>query len=166
VPPLGRRLPAEYVAVRFYFSACFPDTPSNRAFADSVMTRLAESTNVVVLNTGINLDDHRDYVAGTRDRIHYVDDLMTPDGNLEVQTAVIAGARAFVGTYGGFSYLAPLYGVQSLAFYSEYDQFFAHHLDFAQRVFHRLGAGSLVPLDVRDADVIRLALARDALVSP
>jgi hypothetical protein len=83
---------------------------------------------------------------------------MTPEGNLAVQTAVIAGARAFVGTYGGYSYLAPLYGVRSLAFYSDPDAFFAHHLDFARRTFRRLGAASLMPLDVRDVDLLRHAL--------
>jgi len=41
-----------------------------------------------------------------------------PQANLAVQTAVIGGARRFVGTYGGFSYLAPLLGVDALAFYS------------------------------------------------
>ena len=43
---------------------------------------------------------------------------MTPRNNLAVQTKVISGARAFIGTYGGLSYLAPFYGVNSLAFYS------------------------------------------------
>jgi hypothetical protein len=162
-PELARRLPADYVAVRFYFSTCFPNTPDNCAFVESVIGTLRESTDIVLLNTGFNVDDHRDYVPpANRQRIHTVDDLMTPDRNLDVQTAVIAGARAFVGTYGGYSYLAPLCGVSSLAFYSERDLFFAHHLELAERVFRRLNAGSLVPVDVRDAGLIRLALGTRA----
>jgi hypothetical protein len=161
VPTLARPLPADYVAVRFYFSASFPDTSANRSFVESVITRLAEATHVVLLNSAVRVDDHHDFRPGRTERIHYVDDLMTPDNNLAVQSAVIAGARAFIGTYGGFSYLAPLYGVRSLAFYSDYGGFFAHHLDFAQRVFHRLGAASLLTLDVRDADLVRLALATE-----
>jgi hypothetical protein len=90
--------------------------------------------------------------------MHFIADLMCPERNLEIQTAVIAGARAFIGTYGGYSYLAPLCGVPSIAFYSERDAFFAHHLELAERVFRRLGAGSLVPIDVRDAGLLRLAL--------
>ena len=39
--------------------------------------------------------------------VHTIDHLMTPEDNLAVQTAVVAHATAFVGTYGGFSYLAP-----------------------------------------------------------
>ena len=154
---VAARLPREYVAVRFYFSDCFPDTPANRAFVDSVIRALRASTDVVVLNTGFRVDDHRDYAAEGGGRIHAVDDLMTPDQNLEVQTAVIAGARAFVGTYGGYAYLAPLLGVDSLAFYSVEDAFFAHHLELARRTFRRLAAGSLVPLDVRDAGLLKLA---------
>ncbi len=58
--------------------------------------------------------------------------------NLAVQTAVIARARAFVGTYGGYSYLAPFCGVPSLAFYSE-PTFKVHHLQVAQHVFATAG---------------------------
>ena len=36
-----------------------------------------------------------------------------------MQTAVIAGARAFVGTYGGYAYLAPFCNVPAIAFYSD-----------------------------------------------
>jgi hypothetical protein len=159
LPEVSRRLPREYVAVRFYFSSSFPDTPSNRAFVDSTVRHLTETTDVVLLNTAFAVDDHRDYVPGRRSRIHTVDDLMTPERNLDVQTAVIAGARAFVGTYGGYAYLAPLCGVSALAFYSERDAFFAHHLELAERVFRKLQVGSLVPIDIRDVDLIRSALA-------
>ena len=164
MPELERRLPADYVAVRFYFSACFPDTPTNRGFVESTVRALSESTDVVMLNTGFHMDDHRDYAPGQAARIHSYDDLMVPERNLDVQTAIIAGARAFVGTYGGYSYLAPLLGVPSLAFYSVRDAFFAHHLELAERVFRQMQAGSLVPIDVRDADLVRLALSRGIAV--
>jgi hypothetical protein len=36
-------LPAAYVAVRFYFSECFPDTPSNRAFVTSTVARISRA---------------------------------------------------------------------------------------------------------------------------
>jgi hypothetical protein len=155
---LAGRLPAEYVAVRFYFSACFPDTPANRAFVDTAVRGLASSSHVVMLNTAFEVDDHRDYTAGRSGRIHSIADLMTPDRNLDVQSAVIAGAKAFVGTYGGYSYLAPLLGVPSLAFYSRREDFFAHHLELAERVFRSMGAGSFVPLDVANADLLRMAI--------
>jgi hypothetical protein len=158
LPELAGRLPADYVAVRFYFSSCFPDTPANRAFVETAIRGLAESTNVVLLNTPFRVDDHEDYGLGRLPSVHTIDDLMTPARNLDVQSAVLAGAKAFVGTYGGYSYLAPLCGVPSLAFYSVRDQFFAHHLELAERVFRSMNAGALVPLDVRDVGVLRMAL--------
>jgi hypothetical protein len=82
---------------------------------------------------------------------------MTPETNLELQTAVIAGARAFVGTYGGYSYLAPLCGVPALAFYSERKAFHVIHRELAERVFRDVKAGSLVTVDVGDAALIRAA---------
>jgi hypothetical protein len=163
-PEIQGRLPAEYVAVRFYFSRCFPDTPENRAFAASTVRSLSEAGHVVLLGSGLRVDDHRDFEPGRAARIHSLEDVMRPERNLDVQTAIVAGARAFVGTYGGYSYLAPLCGVPAIAFYSVRDGFFAHHLELAERVFRRLGAGSLVPIDVRDAELVRLALAGGAVV--
>jgi hypothetical protein len=158
VPALSGRLPRSYVAVRFYFSSCFPDTIENRAFVETTVRSLAATTDVVLLNTGIRVDDHQDYAPGRERRIHAVDDLMTPERNLDVQTAVIAGARAFIGTYGGYSYLAPLCGVPALAFYSQRDSFHVIHRELAERVFREIDAGSLVTLDVRDAALVRTAL--------
>jgi hypothetical protein len=161
-PELAGRLPADYVAVRFYFSSCFPDTPDNRAFVETAVRGLAESVDVVVLNTSFEVDDHRDFLPGRSSRIHTIGDLMTPERNLNLQTAVIAGAKAFVGTYGGYSYLAPLCGVPSLAFYSRREEFFSHHLELAERVFRSMKAGSLVPLDVRDVGLLRMAIGSAA----
>jgi ADP-heptose:LPS heptosyltransferase len=155
---LAARLPSDYVAVRFYFSSSFPDTTDNRAFADSIVRALASSTHVVMLGPGFRVDDHRDFAPAVSSRIHAVDDLMTPDRNLEVQTAVIAGARAFVGTYGGYAYLAPFCNVPAIAFYSNRDGFHAYHLELADRVFRRMNTASLVALDVRDAALLRAAL--------
>ncbi len=159
LPELKGRLPEDYVAVRFYFSSCFPDTPENRGFAESVVRGLAQSSNVVLLNTPFRVDDHDDYSLGASPRLHTIDEVMTPSRNLDVQTAVIAGAKAFVGTYGGYSYLAPLCGVPSLAFYSRREEFFAHHLQLADRVFRAMNTAALVPIDVRDAAVLATALA-------
>ena len=156
-PVLAGRLPADYVAVRFYFGSQFPDTPDNRAFAESTIRGLAASTDVVMLSPGFRVDDHSDFTPGMSSRIHRVDDLMTPERNLDVQTAVIAGARAFVGTYGGYAYLAPFCNVPAIAFYSERGGFHTYHLELADRVFRRMNTASLVALDVRDAALLRTA---------
>jgi hypothetical protein len=156
-------LPADFVAVRFYFSHCFPDTPENRAFVSEVIETLSAQSEVVMLNTPFAVDDHVDYPAAGRTRVHTIPS-MSAERNLAIQTAVIRRARAFVGTYGGYSYLAPFYGVPSVAFHSA-RTFFSHHLELAQRVFDQLGAPSLVPLHVGDVALLRSALPR-AGVSP
>jgi hypothetical protein len=91
---------------------------------------------------------------------------MTPETNLEVQTRIICGAKSFVGTYGGFSYLAPFYGIDTVAFYSHPTAFRFDHLEVAKRVFSSLNAGSFVPLHVKDVDVVRRALGRVDLPRP
>ena len=148
-------LPASYVAVRFYFSRCFPETPANRALVTAVLERLTAQTDVVLLNTPFAVDDHRDMTMRAP-RLHSIADRMEPATNLALQTAVIAGARAFVGTYGGYSYLAPLYGVDSVAFYSRAN-FKRQHLDLAHRVFGRLGRARLQPVDTASTAALDLA---------
>lgn len=156
--PVLRELPDSYVAARFYFSDCFPDTPANRALVDSIVGTISRQMPVVLVNTPFAVDDHRDAQAAGG-RVLAIDPAhMPPERNLAVQTAIIARARAFVGTYGGYSYLAPFCGVPAIAFYSV-PTFKAHHLHAAQRVFERLGGASVVPLDAATYPLVRLALS-------
>ena len=155
-------LPDDYVAMRFYFSDCFPDTPANRDFIARTIDTLATRTHVVLLNTPFAVDDHRDFVASRSDRVHTIAEQMSPSTNLATQTAVIEHARAFVGTYGGYAYLAPFYGVNSIAFYSR-TTFKRQHLDLAHRVFERLGTARLIPVDLRAIHAVELAFAGAAL---
>jgi len=151
-------LPARYVAAKFYGNAALPDTPENQAFVASYLEELTRHIDVVLLNTGQRFDDHEDIAKGNRGRIHTIDHLMTPANNLDVQTRVIAGAEAYVGTYGGFSYVAPLAGTHALTFYSHITGFRFDHLEVAKRVFSGLRKGSFVELDLRSVDMLRLGL--------
>lgn len=155
---LGSSLPRDYVAVRFYFNESFPDTDANRELATRVVGALSEHTDVVVLNPDMRVDDHWDMdFPGDRHRLHSVKHLMMPRNNLGVQSAVIAGAKAFIGTYGGLSYVAPFYGVPSLALYSDPNGFAMHHLDLAVRVFARMQHGLFTAIDTRALDLVTLA---------
>jgi hypothetical protein len=165
-------LPREYVAVRFYGSDCFPDTAANRTFAASAIESLSRQLPVVLLDAPFDVDDHHG-MGGVTDvlrasarggaRVLSIADRMTPDENLRLQTAVIARARAFVGTYGGYSYLAPFHGVSAVAFYSE-PAFKPSHLHLAQRVFGRLGRATLLPLAVDQSPLVQLAAQAPASV--
>jgi hypothetical protein len=157
---LSSHLPREYVAVKFYANSALPDTAANRALTAQVLEDLTATTDVVLLNTGHRYDDHTDFAPVRRDRLHTVEHLLPPETNLEAQTRIISNARAFIGTYGGFSYLAPFCGTSTMAFYSNPAAFRFDHLEVSKRVFSSLKSGSFVPLDVKDLDVVRLALGR------
>jgi hypothetical protein len=147
-PPSGiPGMPSRYVAVKFYFNDCFPADAQNRAFVHDVLRTLGARGPVVALSTGLNLDDH----GGMRlDQcgVRHLPEGLDPARNLQVQCAVVAAADAFVGTYGGFSYMAPFYGVKSTAFYSDPNGFSQKHLHMARSAFDAIGVGGL--LDVQD----------------
>jgi len=157
---LASHLPRDYVAVKFYANTALPDTAANRALTAQVLEDLTATTDVVMLNTAHRYDDHTDFTPVRRDRLHMVEHLLPPETNLEAQTRIISNARAFVGTYGGFSYLAPFCGTSTVAFYSNPAAFRFDHLEVSKRVFSSLKTGAFVPLDVKDLEVVRLALGR------
>jgi hypothetical protein len=154
--PLRSRLPERYVAAKFYGNTALPDTPENRAFITWFLSELTQHIDVVLLNTSDRYDDHADFPSSLKGRIHTIEPMMRPEDNLTVQTHVIRNANAFVGTYGGFSYLAPLLGIDTLAFYSHPSGFRFDHLEVAKRVFSGLRCGAFVELDTRAIDVVKL----------
>jgi hypothetical protein len=158
-------LPDEYVAVKIYFSSCFPETTENRRFVAALLARLARNGNVVLLSTGLDLDDHSDYMSEGRERIFAIDHLVTPRNNLEVQSRIISGARGLVTTYGGFSYLGPFLGVPSCAFYSV-ENFVPGHVAVMRRatkVLRDQGQDiGFVTLHIRDFPIIDQVLGEPA----
>ena len=74
------------------------------------------------------------------------------------QSALVAGASAFMGTYGGFSYMAPFYGVRSIAYYGDRSGFSQRHLAMARSALSRIGASDL--LEVAPAVASPPALSR------
>ena len=142
-PDVSLDLPARYTAVKFYFNDCFRSTPENRAFVERTIRDLEREGPVISLSTGLRVDDH---VACEHDAAtsHGIRHLMQPHTNLAVQSAVVARASRFVGTYGGFAYLAPFYGVPAESYYSDAGTFSMRHLDLAREVLARTpGAADL-----------------------
>jgi hypothetical protein len=112
--PLPERCPTDYVALKLYFSESFPDDEATRERVGRLLEGLGAQTEIVVLGSGVRLDEHLEWVpAGPG--IHDASGWVTPQDNLAVQTAIVAHARGLVSTYGGFSYLGPLLGVPTLA---------------------------------------------------
>jgi len=142
VPPL----PGDFVAVKFYTAASLPPTDPVRRALRSIVVGLAERTPVVMLDTGLALDDHEDY-SFAASRIHSVRDALTPRDNLAVQTAIISRASSFVGTCGALAWLAPMLGVDTTAILAD-ARFLHGHLQVARRVYQLMDAGRFSPLDI------------------
>lgn len=129
--------PGEYVAVKFYFNDSFPDDARNRDFIARLLRSLSRKHRVVLLNTGLVLDDHSE-PGRQGEGIIDLSDRIQPRDNLDFQTRILANSKAFFGTYGGFSYIAPYYGVPSVPFYSAEEKFVPTHLDAARLAFRQL----------------------------
>lgn len=163
-------LPDRYVAAKPYFSDCFPDTPENRRLVKTLLIALADEVDVVLLSPGVRLDDHAEIEALDHPRVHGLGELR-PRDNLAVQTQVVSGAAALLGTYGGPAYLAPFLGVTSVSFLSEEDHN-PRHLEAFRHATRRLGcpAGAVhrVRAQTIDHDVrrIRDEVLRAATVAP
>jgi hypothetical protein len=142
-PPSDLSLPPDYTAVKFYFNDCFGDTPEHRAFVDRTMARLAGDGPVISLSTGIAVDDHAPCdpeLAAVRS----IRRMVLPESNLAVQSVIVGRARRFVGTYGGFAYLAPLCGVPATTYFTDPDAFSRKHLDLVRDVLQSRGRPDLL----------------------
>lgn len=115
--PLQADLPASYVAAKFYISAACQRSPIYSKMVNETIQAAAERSDVVLLHTGTRFDDHGEFTIDRHPRVHRV--AMDPRTNLETQTAVIGRAKAFIGTYGGFAYLAAFAGTPALTFYTQ-----------------------------------------------
>jgi hypothetical protein len=147
-------LPREYIAVKFYAARSLPDTPEMRERLRAIVRRAAERMPVVLLDTGLVLeDDHADYALTGDSGIVSARPWMTPQNNLGVQTQIVAGARAFIGTCGSIAWLAPRLGIDTSALYVD-PKWLHAHLAVAMRAYHKLEGGRFAAADLRALDVL------------
>jgi hypothetical protein len=116
------RLPADYVAVNFHFGEALPDTPANRAAVERFVRRLSQEIDVFLVETLI--DAQSGPMAGLQSgpRIHRMPDGVRPSEILGVQSGLIAGARALVGTHGGMTWLGQALGRTAIGVRAHADQ--------------------------------------------
>lgn len=114
----GLDLPDRFVALKAYANECLPETPANVAAVRAVTLDLAGRGPVVVLETGLALDDHEELDAGIAG-VASLAGRLDPGRNLAQQAEVVARADALVVTYGGFSYLGPFLGIPTVALASD-----------------------------------------------
>lgn len=112
-PPDG--IEGSYIAAAFYTSHQLPPNQGHRVA--SVMQRLADKgSRIVALRPLQSIDDHGSVPIPEHENVEVV--TYGPNESLAVQSRVIAHAEAMIGTYGGLSYLGPLYGVPTKAFHT------------------------------------------------
>jgi hypothetical protein len=155
--PPSCALPERFVAAKPYFSACFPDTPANLRFVSELLLELAGALDVVLLSTGLRLDEHAEAHLADHERIHRLGDLEART-NLAEQTRVLARADGLVSTYGGPAYLGSFLGVPTAGIASVANHN-PRHLEAARMAAAAMGTPAPTLVDVDQAGA-RLAALR------
>jgi hypothetical protein len=149
-PPRPRLpgLPDDYIAVKLYTGTALPDTHENREAVRRLVRQAADVAPVVSLETGLEVDDHQDYLLADVPGVISAREWMDARSNLGVQHAIASHARFFLGTCGGLAWLMPFHGVPTVALYSD-DRQLGPHLAIARLAGRRVGAAEFAPLDLR-----------------
>ena len=116
-----------FIAVKAYFNECLPATGPNRAFLRGLIERLAEVADVVLLATGLSLDDHEEW-STQHERVHAVERPASAEDNLSVQAAGSSCGAVFWSPPTAGSRTSGLLGVPALTFY-EVEQTVPVHLE-------------------------------------
>ncbi len=146
--PPALPLPADYIAVKFYNGTALPDTPGQRDALRTLVRQAAAIAPVVSLDTGLAVDEHEDYLFGDIPGVVSGRAWMEPRTNLGVQSAAIAHSRMFLGTCGGLAWLAPFFGVPTIAVFAD-DRQLAPHLLVARQAGRRVRAADFSVIDLR-----------------
>lgn len=141
-------LPCEFVAVKLYTGRALANTPSIRSGVEELVRQIAQRLPVIVLDTGMGLDDHEDYTFDNIPGVTSFRRMMTPQNNLAVQAEVIRRASLFVGTCGSLAWLAPMLGVPTMAVYAD-DRLLTPHLYFARHAYRLMRAAPFMTIDLR-----------------
>src|SRR4029453_14373813 len=118
--------------------------PASREAVRDVLSRVAASTPVVLLETELGIDEHRDFDLRGLANVTSAAALMQPRTNLGVQLSLIARSRFFLGTCGGLAWVAPFLGVPTVAVYDT-DAMLAPHLLLARQAGPPRGAPPRAP---------------------
>ena len=156
LPPL----PADFVAMKFYSARSLAADERHRDLLRALVGRIARRHPVVLLSTGLALDEHEDFLFAGVPGVTSVAGSMRPENNLGVQTEIIRRARRFVGTCGSVAWLAPMLGTDTLAVYSD-DHLLTSHLYAARHGYASMTAGRFAPLDLNALEQSEVALSGD-----
>jgi hypothetical protein len=107
-------LPASYVAMSVAFTEALPDTDENRQFLAALVDHVSADTEIVVVDS----PPPAEIAIPRSDRVHRLETIH-PNADTAIQTQVVAGARAFVGSHGGLAVAAAFCGTPALTYHSD-----------------------------------------------
>jgi hypothetical protein len=148
--PAPPGLPAGFVAMKLYGGPALSTAPATKRRVREMVSRVAAERPVVLLETALEIDEHRDLDLRDIPNVTSAARLMTPRTNLAVQLALLTHARGFVGTCGGLAWEAPFLGVPTVGVCDSEDAL-AVHLFVARQAGRAAGAAPFSLLDLRAA---------------
>jgi DNA-binding phage protein len=130
-PPLpdDLLLPETFIAMRWYARATWPHREDLVLWSRRLVEKVSAHVPVVLIDAP-HMDDHGDINLGDIPNTTRLSQIAntTALNNLAVQTAVIAKAKGYIGTYGGMSQAALRFGVPTIALYDSFEQTSPAHL--------------------------------------
>lgn len=119
VVPLSIALPEKFMAVKFYARHTWPFSEELHTWTANLVDSVAKRLPVVLLESGLHADEHVDFpLSGPN--ITSLAPFVTTQNHLAIQSAVLARAQAFVGTYGGMMQLAVRLKKAAVGFYTQF----------------------------------------------
>jgi ABC-type polysaccharide/polyol phosphate transport system ATPase subunit len=149
-------LPPRYIAVRFSVEPTYGDRAAAHEYVNELVQTLAAEIPVVALDTGFS-------VEGAEFELDPCDGLIPLHGrvsarhSLELQTQVVTGAAAFVGTLGGTVPLSVSCGTQTTGLYLEQPGFAEVQRKIAELMSSAIGPDLLNYLDMNTLTARELA---------
>jgi hypothetical protein len=143
-PPLPETvtLPETFVAVHFYARPTWPLMDATMQFAVETVKMISQSHPVVLVGSGLHMDDHADLAIPKLPNVFTLRDCgisVTPQTNLAVMSAVLARSAGCVGTYGGTVQLAGRLGRPAIGFYADWHSTALAHRHLSEALAIQLG---------------------------
>ena len=110
-------IPDDFIAAKIYAGPALSTHATTREAVRAVVAQAAAIAPVVLLETDLGIDEHRDFDLDGIPNVISARSLMSPRTNLDVQLALIARARFFLSACGGLAWQAPFMGVPTVAIY-------------------------------------------------
>ena len=150
------RLPRSFVAVSAGFTDALPGTDENARFLGELLAQLAAAHDLVIVDpllpAGVAVPD--------TGRVHRLDGLASAASSADLQTQVLARAKAFVGSHGDLAVLASACGIPARTYHSE--RLPVDQLERLQAVAASAGWGALTVERARRFKGLRLPIEASA----